>query len=64
MPSAGLKPAIPEIKLPQTYTFHLASNGIGVPCIMLIRNKILFSEFTLQYFWRIKENKEEELNWS
>jgi hypothetical protein len=58
MPSAGLKPAIPEIKLPQTYNFYRTSTGIGVPCVMLIRNKMLFPGFTLQYFWRIKENKE------
>jgi len=59
MPSAGLKPAIPEIKMPQTYTLYRTSTGIGVPCVMLIRNKMLFSNVTLHYSWRIKENKEE-----
>jgi len=61
MPSAGLKPAIPEIKLSQTYTLYRTSTGIGVPCVMLIRNKMFF-KFALQYFWRIKENKEEGWN--
>jgi hypothetical protein len=48
MPSAGLKPAIPEIKLPQTYTKYRMSTGIGVPCLVLKRNN----------FWRLKETKE------
>jgi len=50
---------IPEIKLPQTHTLYRTSTSIGVPCVVLIRNKLLFSKFTVQYSWRIKENKEE-----